>query len=191
MHVSTTACGATSHTAGVGIVIGNGLILTAAHVVVGAQSITLVGKEQQTHVADVVVLDKARDLALLWSEGVVASPIVLGHAVANDVLSVPLPNRQTTTAIVTRPVVIHIDDVRATTRSERVGYELRSNLISGDSGAGLFDDDGHLVGVFFTRSLERDVVFAVGATEIEAMLGAIHKNYECDVDASQLVERVG
>ncbi len=189
--VLTTACGATSHTSGLGIVVGDRLILTAAHVVVGAGSITVGGSDDKTHVADVVVLDTARDLAVLRSRGVGASPIKLGYAVAGDVLSVPLPNRQTIIATVTRPVTIHIDDVRATTRSTRAGYELHSNLISGDSGAGLFDGQERLVGVFFSRSLEREVGYAVGAKEIEVVLGKAHESYECDVDASLVVRRDG
>ncbi|MGA0881051.1 MAG: alpha/beta hydrolase family protein, partial [Ilumatobacteraceae bacterium] len=92
-------------------------------------------------------------------------------------------------ASVTRPVIINIEDVRADTRSRRAGYELRGELVRGDSGAGLFDEQGNLVAMFFSRSVTRDVIYAIGDTEIAHVLSAPRALYSCDLEESRVVIR--
>ena len=191
--VATTRCGTASPTSGVGVIVDDGLVLTAAHVVVGAGSVTISESAPESAstsvalVAEIVLVDATRDLALLRVPNLLGEPVELGTAVAGDLLVAPLPGARRATAIVRRAVAINIDDVRASTRSRRAGYELRGALVPGDSGAGLFDDEDRLVGVFFSRSVSRDVVFAVGATEIATVLSAPRVSYVCDLDASRVV----
>lgn len=193
MVVATTRCGTASPTSGVGVIVDDGLVLTAAHVVVGAGSVTISESAPESAstsvalVAEIVLVDATRDLALLRVPNLLGEPVELGTAVAGDLLVAPLPGARRATAIVRRAVAINIDDVRASTRSRRAGYELRGALVPGDSGAGLFDDEDRLVGVFFSRSVSRDVVFAVGATEIATVLSAPRVSYVCDLDASRVV----
>lgn len=195
--VATTRCGTASPTSGVGVIVDDDLVLTAAHVVVGAGSVTISDSERESEresaststalVAEIVLVDATRDLALLRVPNLLGEPVELGTAVAGDLLVAPLPGARRATAIVRRAVAINIDDVRASTRSRRAGYELRGALVPGDSGAGLFDDEDRLVGIFFSRSVSRDVVFAVGATEIATVLSALRMPYVCDLDASRVV----
>lgn len=191
--VATTRCGTASPTSGVGVIVDDDLVLTAAHVVVGAGSVTISDSERESAststalVAEIVLVDATRDLALLRVPNLLGEPVELGTAVAGDLLVAPLPGARRATAIVRRAVAINIDDVRASTRSRRAGYELRGALVPGDSGAGLFDDEDRLVGIFFSRSVSRDVVFAVGATEIATVLSALRMPYVCDLDASRVV----
>ena len=193
VHVATTRCGTAPQSSGVGITVDDGVVLTAAHVVVGAGAVTISESERNSKsssdglVAEIILVDTTRDLALLRVPDLRAEPVELAAAVAGDVLIAPLLGGKRATVVVERAVTINIDDVRATTRSRRAGYELRGELVPGDSGAGLFDNEERLVGVFFSRSVSRDVVFAVGASEVAAVLSAPRARYVCDLDASRVM----
>lgn len=189
--VFTSRCGTTPATSGVGVVVDEGVVLTAAHVVVGAGSVTVstTGDVVGSLPADIVHLDVRRDLALLRVPEIRARPVHLAAASSGDDLTVALPDATLGRVTVTRPVTINIDDVRADTRSRRAGYELRGELVRGDSGAGLFDEQGNLVAMFFSRSVTRDVIYAIGDTEIAHVLSAPRALYSCDLDESRVVIR--
>ncbi len=189
--VFTSRCGTTPATSGVGVVVDEGVVLTAAHVVIGAGSVTVstTGDVVGSLLADIVHLDVRRDLALLRVPEIRARPVDLATASSGDDLTVALPDATLGRVTVTRPVTINIEDVRADTRSRRAGYELRGELVRGDSGAGLFDEQGNLVAMFFSRSVTRDVIYAIGDTEIAHVLSAPRALYSCDLEESRVVIR--
>ena len=77
--VSTTACGVASGTSGTAILLGESMLLTAAHLVIGAGSVE-VDVDGTSHEAEIIGLDPRTDLALLEAAGVQAPQLQLGRA---------------------------------------------------------------------------------------------------------------
>lgn len=184
----TTACGHASRTTGSGVVVDDGLVLTAAHVVVGATDVLV---ETPSDVASTVVLiDRSRDLALLAVPGVDAQPPdIVELDAGQDVRIVGAASSGTVDATVERRLTMQVDDVRRATRSQRAGYELDAAISGGDSGAGVFDDEGRLAGIVFAVPTTRDrATFAVGAREIDTVLTSPDRvDHVCDPDRSEVV----
>ncbi len=187
--IETEACGHTSSTNGTGVVVADAMIVTAAHVVVGASAIRVaIGGEQFD--AAVVALDVTTDLALLHVQRASASDIAFGALRADDSVSVFGAQSGTVQATVTRRLLMTVDDVRRQTRSERSGFELDISIEPGDSGAGVFDSEDRLVGIVFAVPTARsEATFAVDATEIKTLLTALPQQFECNANSS-LIEPV-
>lgn len=188
--VYTTACGHASKTTGSGIVVDDERVVTVAHVVIGATDVSVTAADGLTRPATIVHVDTLRDLAVLKVEQLAAGPVGLvdlemgDGAVAVGMASGSVP------AEVLRRVTLSVDEVRGTERSRRSGYELAASIDGGDSGAGLFDRDGRLVGVVFAVPTERDgIAWATGSSEIAAMLDEVvdGTEYRCDADAARVV----
>ncbi len=84
---------------------------------------------------------------------------------------------------------IEMDEVRGTGRVRRSGYLLEARTLPGDSGAGLYDDAGHLVGLLFAVSTEDGTrSWATAAVEIEAFLAddGVTGRFRCDPEQSEL-----
>lgn len=186
--IRTTGCGNASHTTGSGVIIDHALVLTAAHVVVGAADVVVDELD-----ASVIVLDRTRDLAVLKVPGTEATPVeIVELDPGTEVRVVGGATSGTVEATVDRRLVMDVDDVRSTSRSERAGYELDAAIEGGDSGAGIYDGDDRLAGIVFAVPTERsDATFAVGASEIEAVLAVLASpdvgEHSCDPSSSQLV----
>ncbi len=196
--IRATACGDASHTTGSGVMVDEGTVLTAAHVVVGASDVLVeipdvTWETSDQLVATVVVLDHSRDLAVLEIPGVDlpgvdAKPIELVELDAGDrVRIIGGASSGTVDAEVERRVSMEVDDVRRTTRSERAGYEVDAAIAGGDSGAGIYDGKGRLAGIVFAVPRARgDATFAVGAVEIDAVISAERAVHRCDPAHSQM-----
>lgn len=183
--IHTTSCGHASGTSGSGVIVDRKTVLTAAHVVVGATEV-VIGEDRKP--AIVVALDPTRDLAVLTSESVDASPVDLVElANGAEARIVGGSSSGDLEATVVRRAVMDVDDVRASTRSTRIGYELDAAITGGDSGAGVYDADGRLAAIVFAVPSERDgATYAVGRTEIESVLVADRRSFRCDPERSQL-----
>ncbi len=184
--IETTGCGHASATTGSGVIVGVERVLTAAHVVVGADQVR-VSTGGTAVPGQVVLLDRSRDLARLHVAGVSASPVELTQLARGEPAEVlgaatgPIP------ATVTRRLQMTVDDVRSTERSRRAGYELDVRIDGGDSGAGLFAGD-RLAGIVFAVPAQRDATFAVRADEVEAVLEAgPERPHACDPGGSMVV----
>lgn len=185
--VRTTACGDASRTTGTGVIVGRALVLTAAHVVIGAGEVYVGGADEPS---PVVLLDRSRDLALLKVPTVDATPVELADAGAGDEVRVVGGSASGTVAgRIERLLRMGVDDVRSTSRSVRSGFELDVAIGGGDSGAGVFDADDRLVGIVFAVPSDGSgATFAVDATEIRAVLDAPPTGeHRCDAARSQLV----
>lgn len=188
--LETTACGHASRTTGAGVIVEDGWVLTAAHVVVGATEVEVAGVFG-TETAETVVLDTTADLALLRVAGAEASPIELDGASAGDAVQWHIePEAEPSTLSVLRPVEIRIGGVRSTERISRFGFEFDRRVELGDSGGGVFNADGRLVGVIFGRSTERENrSFAVNHDMIGDVLVADRSGaWSCDPTVHRVVE---
>ncbi|MGI9605785.1 MAG: S1 family peptidase [Acidimicrobiales bacterium] len=185
---TTTACGDASGTSGVGVIVESDRMLTAAHTVVGASSVLVELPDVGVVGATTLRMDLRTDLAMLEVSGATATPIELVELVADDRVNLILPDETRPTTVDSRAEV-RIEEVRSTVRSSRLSYMIRTRVDLGDSGAGLFDDEGRLAGIVFGRSeVEADRSFAVRREEIDFILGAPDRTYRCDPAAHLVVE---
>lgn len=189
--VSTTACGNASATSGSAVLIGPGHVLAAAHVVIGATdlSVTAAG---QTVPAEILRLDTRTDLAMLRVDGLSSSPVRLAEPRPGSMVRVvgAGPSGSFDTEVLRR-VTIRIEEVRSTVRSSRRGFEIDERVALGDSGAGVFDDDGRLIGLVFGRStIHDDRSFAVASEEISRLLDSPDVTYRCDPARHRVVDEL-
>lgn len=190
--ISTTACGDASRTTGAGVAIGDGRILTAAHVVIGAGDVTLhAANDDSDTAATIIRLDPRTDLAVLLVDGFETPAVELTEVDAGDEVTIALPPPSgALVATVRRRVDVRIEEVRSTVRSSRKGYELDVRVHLGDSGAGVFDSLGGLVGVIYGRPLaDSPRSFVVSAAEISATLeGSQDTRFECDPSQHRVID---
>lgn len=192
--VSTTACGHTSKTVGSGVVVGDGLVLTAAHVVIGATDISLTTGARTT-AASVVRLDRTTDLAVLAAPGLGngLGAIETAAALPGDPVTFHGASSGAVATTIGRALDLRVDDVRAATRSLRNGYDLDVRLMAGDSGGGVFDSADRLVAIVFSAPVASDTgrerTYAVGWEELDRILDAPDGRFVCDSSKSQLTSQ--
>lgn len=186
--IETSACGDVSKTSGSGVVVGDGRVLTVAHVVIGASGIDVISSAG-TRSASIVQLDPTRDLALLDVADLSAPEIELVDLRTGETGIVIDGGTSAPAAAEVRRLILEVADVGGTASHRRTGYELTGDIGPGNSGAGVFDADGRLGGVVFAISTDRDgVAFAVGAEEIEPLLSSSSDvPHVCNPDASRVV----
>lgn len=160
---------------GSGFVAGPGLIVTNAHVVAGEDE-TVVQRSDGSEVrATVVAFDPRRDLAVLSAPGIDrpalpltdveegATGAVFGHPGGGPLRAAPFQVGRTVTATGT--------DIYDRERTERKVLILAAGLAPGDSGAGLVDAQGRVVGVAFAIAPDRPgVAYALDIEELQAVL---------------------
>lgn len=166
-------------------------MLSAAHLVIGAASITVTLPDGSTTEAIAEVVDTTRDLAVLridTERGI--DPVVLTEVDATEVVTLNGGDETgEVDATVRRAATLVVDEVRGTARHERGGYELEVAIERGDSGSGIYAGN-RLVGIVFARSSEREATtFAVDDGEIEAVLSAAPSTWRCDPTRSRLIQR--
>jgi S1-C subfamily serine protease len=160
---------------GSGFVVGQGLVVTNAHVVAG-ETDTVIQRSDGSEVrATVVAFDPFRDLAVLSApdldrpalgradieEGAVGA--VFGHPGGGALRAAPFSVGRTVSATGT--------DIYDRQRTERQVLILASNLAPGDSGAALIDAAGRVVGVAFAIAPDKPgVAYALDIEELEAVL---------------------
>lgn len=175
------------------MIVDDGWVLASAHVVSGAGSVEVSGPFG-SGVGEIVVVDVDADLALLRVDGATAAPLRVAAAESGDVVTLAGggPSGAVDTTVL-RPVEVRIEAVRSTERTSRLGYEIDTRVALGDSGGGVFDADGALVGVVFGRPLE-DVgrSFVVRHEELERVLAADRSaTWTCDPAEHRVVAEAG
>jgi|TARA_B100002003_G_scaffold31696_1_gene26792 S1-C subfamily serine protease len=188
--IRTTGCGHVSKTSGSGVAVGGDLVVTAAHVVIGASTVHATTSDAVEHVGAIVALDTRRDLALVSVPGLDVSPVAMADSrVAGRALIVGGARSGTVEADIRRSVPIAIEEVGGQDRYQRDGYEVEAATGRGDSGAGLFDDDGFLLGVVFATATDDDrTTWITASSEIEEVLAVGRgSEYHCDEALSKIV----
>ncbi|MCB0993859.1 MAG: serine protease [Acidimicrobiales bacterium] len=153
VHVRSEACFRSQR--GSGVVVGEDLVVTNAHVVAGAPGAQIVPVGGDPVPADVVAYDPDQDVAVLRATGLGIEPVSSADQVASTGLVLGVPSADAVTPIpfrVERQVTLRVSDIYGDHPVGRAVLELVADIRSGDSGGGLIDPDGRLVGVIFAAS---------------------------------------
>jgi S1-C subfamily serine protease len=161
VYITTILDHGTGKAAGTGMVLtSDGEILTNHHVVEGATSISVeVVSTGRTYDAEVVGYDTTHDVAVLQLDGAQGLATVTADtdeavAVGDDVTAVGNANGDGGAASAAAGTIAGIDE-SITVQSESGGapsrltglIEIDADIIAGDSGGALFDDDGEVIGM--------------------------------------------
>jgi putative serine protease PepD len=143
----------TGHGAGTGVVFDDGLVLTNAHVVENAVTVTVTDSHGQDHAAEVVAADPRADIAVVRvpnAHGLVPATLGTGKAVhvGDDVVAIGNALALEGGLTVTRGIVSALD------RSIDTGTGTLSGLVqtdaaisSGNSGGALVNAAGQVIGI--------------------------------------------
>ncbi len=158
------------------------VVLTVAHTIKGASTITVVDADGGEHPASVLAFDKDADLAVLDAPTLSAPtlrlterPVTELDGVAGSLLSWSRADgvREAAAEIVKR-LVVTIEDIYVDEVVERTALEVAGEVTNGDSGGPVLDDRGDVVGVVYATSRRRDAVaFATDQHEIADLLDTV------------------
>jgi S1-C subfamily serine protease len=180
--VNSWGCGVT--TRGSSFLVSRHTLITAAHVVAGANRIS-VQNDSGSYVAQVILFDPSVDVAVLSTDvtlpGTVlnfqntsAKPgttgVVFGYAGGNDL--------QQLRAVVLQKISAKGFDIYDKNTVIRSIYALRADITPGDSGAPLLDTSGRVLGLVFGHSTTQEHTgYAVTAAQISPLVGnAVARN---------------
>lgn len=155
---SALRCGRDRAFEGTGWVAADDRIVTSAHVVAGAENVT-VQTSKGPRRATVIAFDPRRDLAVLSVPGLDAPPLRRGADLRAGVSAVvagyPLNGPYRLDPARVRGVVSARGlDIYSAAPVERKIYSLRTTIYPGNSGGPLLDAQGAVVGVVFARSVQ-------------------------------------
>jgi S1-C subfamily serine protease len=161
--VAAQPCQRPTRDLGLGVVVGDGTVLTAAHTVDGPRrSITV-----DSRPAAVVALDARTDLALLDVD--VAGPSAALQSLRGQEARVATMSDSISVKVRrTGRLIVH--DATTGTRYERDVHTFVPSVRAGTSGAPLLDGDGHLVGLVLLDNRTDDTAYAVTSDEIGRFL---------------------
>ncbi len=157
---------------GTGFVVRHGRVMSNAHVVAGADSVT-VESNGTTYDAHVVSYDPTADISILdvpnlpaqplrFREGKVSSgtdALVLGYPGGGSFVATPARIRET--------IALNGPDIYNKTKVQREVYTIRGTVRQGDSGGPLIDLDGQVLGVVFGAAVDDpDTGFVLTANEV-------------------------
>ena len=145
---------------GIGTIVDESLIVTAAHVVAGSERVEVLDRRGLPTTADVVAFDPDQDLALLRAGVPVGAVAVVRPdepsageegivAVADDVGDA----LELVDATITRTVTVRTTDIYGDGVVLRDGFEIDASIEPGDSGT-MVHFPGGVSGVVWARSLE-------------------------------------
>jgi S1-C subfamily serine protease len=160
---------------GSGFVVGDGLVVTNAHVVAGESDTVLERSDGSEVDATVVAFDPDRDLAVLRAPDLERDALALGDSEPGDAGAVfghpgggPL---RIAPFQVGREVRATGTDIYDAARTERDVLILAAELRPGDSGAALVDPAGEVIGVAFAIAPDRPgVAYALDLAELRTVL---------------------
>lgn len=171
---------------GAGAVIDGGFVLTAAHVVAGAKSISIrpaTPNGARSITVHVAAIDAAADLALLSGPGERLPSLSLGRASARD-RGVAIVFRDSVAIAlpftITRPVTVRIFDIYHAKTISRDGYQVEIEIEPGDSGAILVGPKATADGVLYAKS--QDTENRAWATSTSVMASLIDRAKQANPD---------
>ncbi|GAA4445507.1 MarP family serine protease [Actinokineospora soli] len=164
---------------GSGFVIAPHRVMTNAHVVAGAEEVS-VESGDKTLPAEVVLYDPRVDIAILRVPSLAADPLdFAGYEVESGqggiVLGYPLDGPYTAEAARVRDrIPLRGPDIYDSPNPvDRDVYTLRAKVLSGNSGGPLVDADGAVLGVIFGAAVDdSETGFALTAAEVREEVAA-------------------
>jgi S1-C subfamily serine protease len=162
--VTAQPCATPNRSHGLGVVVGDDLVVTAAHTVDEPQRVVTADGEPAT----VRLLDRRTDLALLDVDLDVA-PVELSDAPPDATATVVTPDGEREVTIVrTGRLLVH--DVTDRADYEREVHTFTPGVRHGTSGGPLLDGDGRLLGIVVLDEPGDGVAHAVTAAELAALI---------------------
>ena len=142
--------------AGSGVIISqDGYILTCAHVVDGATSVKVQLQNGETYDASIVGSDATSDIAVLKIEATGLTPAVIGDsdalAVGETVVAVGNP-LGTLSNTVTDGIISALNREVTVEDNDMTLLQTNASISPGNSGGGLFNANGELIGVVNAKS---------------------------------------
>jgi len=178
-------CGLAS-SVGSGAIIDQGdgetLVVTVAHTIRGATSVTVVDVDGGEHEARVVAFDKDADLAALFVVGLAARGLAIADdptaSVAGTEGSIltwgPDDGVEDVPVEVVKRLRVTIEDIYIDEVVERTALEVAGAVTGGDSGGPVLDADGDVIGVIYANSRGRELVgFATDQRELTELLDGV------------------
>jgi S1-C subfamily serine protease len=161
---------------GTGFVVGPNKVMSNAHVVAGAETVTLEA-DGQTYDATVVSYDPDADISILDVPGLPSTPLpfapqpaksgtdalVLGYPGGGDFLATPARIRET--------IELKGPDIYKSKTVDREVYTVRGTIKQGNSGGPLIDRQGQVLGVVFGAAVDdAETGFVLTAKEVHRQL---------------------
>lgn len=175
--------------AGSGVIISeDGYILTCAHVVNGASNITVQLSDDTEYTASIVGLDTSTDVAVLKIDATGLSAATLGDsdALAVGELAVAVGNPLgTLSGTVTNGIISAVNRSVEVESNEMSLIQTDAAISPGNSGGGLFNGQGELIGIVNAKS--GSTTDTGEATNAEGLGFAIPINTAMDI-AQDLIE---
>lgn len=174
VRVEALPCGRSG--VGSGTVVGEGLVLTNAHMLAGSTDDVMVRTGDDRVFGGLVVgFDEERDLALISVDGLDAPSVEFEdprEGLAATIMA--RPGGVELEVIDTRIVRLFNatgDDIYGEGDVSRRAIELAADVIPGVSGGGVFSEDGNLIGVVFAESRRRESTsYAVDVSEVHSFM---------------------
>jgi S1-C subfamily serine protease len=161
--VAAQPCDTPNRDLGVGVVVGDGVVLTAAHTVDGPRrSVTIDGAP-----ARVLDVDARTDLALLTAD-IDGEPAVLATAAPPAARLRTTDGEQPVEIVRTGDLIVN--DTTAGLRHRRQVHTFSPAVTGGTSGAPLLDAEGRIVGIVVLANRGDGTAYAVTAAEIADLL---------------------
>jgi hypothetical protein len=171
--VSSLGCGGI--VTGSGIPLGNGYVVTNAHVVSGTASHAVQKPDGTSYRAEVVYFDSERDVAVLYAPGFTAPGLTFGSAQrGTEGAVIGYPGGQAekiVPAVVDGTVMAEGRDIYNENLVTRQIFVLQANVRPGNSGGPLLDLQGRVLGmVFATSASDPNQAYALTDQEIASDL---------------------
>lgn len=147
---------------GIGVVLGDGLVVTAGHVVEDPRrEVTVDGAP-----ATIVAVDARTDLAVLHADVPGTADLT---ATPSGAVHVATPNGDVAAELLRTGTLI-VDDATDRARYERQVHTIRPDVPDGTSGAPLVDAGGDVLGIVVLANRTDGTSYAVTADEVARML---------------------
>lgn len=174
VRLETEGCGLEPPRTGSGVLIDDGMILTVAHLVARAESVSVFMAGHELESVSVAAVDRQRDLAILRVPPDGTSQIETSSVAKGASGSIVEGSGSGSVPFVVKGVVeLTIEEVLGTTRHSRRGYELAAVTGAGDSGAGAYDEDDRLIGIVFATGRDGATTWVTSSSEIADFLSTV------------------
>ena len=164
---------------GSGFVVAPNRVMSNAHVVAGAETVT-VEADGQTYEAGVVSYDPDADVSILDVPNLPTTPLVFAESPApqgTDAVVMGYPGGgdfQATPARVREIIELNGPDIYRKTTVTREVYTVRGTVRQGNSGGPMINRSGKVLGVVFGAAVDdADTGFVLTAKEVERQLAKI------------------